>query len=67
MSMRGNKARVGVYLDKGTLKQLEELSSALHIDKSAVIAQAIARWHRVEPLVRDLRKQVTNGNGDSSV
>lgn len=47
-------------LAKDAVKQIRDLSEALHIPKSSVIAQAIARWYDSEPLMK--RKK----NGDSN-
>lgn len=44
------------------VKQAEDLVEALNISKSAVVAQAIARWHDSEPLVK---KRKTNGDGNT--
>lgn len=67
--MAGKKAaervRLAVYVERATYDQLQELAHALHVRQSAVVAQAVARLHSSEPLVRS--KQVKNGNGDSSV
>ena len=52
---------------QATYQQLQELAQALHVNQSAIVAQALARWHRVEPLVKDLQKQVAHGNSDSGV
>lgn len=64
---RPEKVRIGVYVERATYEQLVELSQALHVPQSSVVAQALARWHRSEPLVRDLHKQVSNGDGNSAV
>lgn len=64
---RTDKVRLAIYVEKATYQQLQELAQALHVNQSAIVAQALARWHRVEPLVKDLQKQVAHGNSDSGV
>lgn len=44
-------------------EQLVELSKELHISKSAVLRQAIARFHFTEPLIKEKSKEE---NGSSS-
>lgn len=61
------RVRLAVYVERATYDQLQELSRALHVRQSAVVAQAVARLHSSEPLVRNLHKQVKNGDGNSAV
>lgn len=45
--------RLAVYLPIEAARQIEDLMSVLNVEsRSAIIAQAIARWHSKEPLVR---------------
>lgn len=49
-------------LAKEAMKQMRDLSEVLHISNGSVIAQAIARWHDSEPL---MKKRKTNGDGNA--
>ena len=45
--------RLAVYLPSEAARQIEDLMRVLNVEsRSAIIAQAIARWHSKEPLVR---------------
>lgn len=60
---REHKTQIFTFrLAKEAVKQIEDLSEALHIPKGSVVAQAIARWHDSEPLVK---KRKTNGDGNA--
>jgi hypothetical protein len=50
-----NRRHVSVYLRVESVEQLHQLADALHISRSAIMAQAIARMHRDEPLLRGRR------------
>lgn len=52
MSRRGAKTRVVAYLEDGAVKQLALLEETLHLSRSAVVSQAVARWFHDEPMVR---------------
>jgi hypothetical protein len=56
--------RMSLCLPHESYAQLEELASRLHISRTAVIAQAVARWHHDEPLVKanGERKPATDGS-----
>jgi predicted transcriptional regulator len=41
------------HLPPEVIQQVDDLSRALHIPRSSVVSQAIARWYSDEPLVRD--------------
>ena len=59
------RVRLVVRVDRATYDQLQELSQVLHVRQSAVVAQAVARLHSSEPLIRNIHKQVKNGDGSS--
>lgn len=45
--------RLAVYLPSEAARQIEDLMKVLNVEsRSAIIAQAVARWHSKEPLVR---------------
>lgn len=59
MSKEG--ARFQLSLPPDCNEKLEELARVLSISRTAVIRQAIVRWHHEEPLVN------SNGNGRAEV
>lgn len=54
MSVSDKKhVRLAVYLPSEAARQIEDLMRVLNVEsRSAIIAQAVARWHSKEPLVR---------------
>lgn len=63
--------RLAVYLRVESADQLADLMEALNVEsRSALIAQALARWHHKEPLVHALqerRSQQERGKGEVPV
>ena len=54
---RGVGLRMSLQLPRKTDEQLRVLGEMYNLSKTAVVAQAVARWYRSDPLVRSLKQE----------
>ena len=54
---KGVGLRMSLQLPRKTDEQLRVLGEMYNLSKTAVVAQAVARWYRSDPLVRSMKQE----------
>jgi hypothetical protein len=58
--------RIALWLPQEAVEQMDDLARVLHVRRSSVLSQAIARWYAAEQLVQGKKSgKKSNGHGNT--